>query len=80
MRGHKAYLREKQGCKRIWAFNFTHPFHSMPYKKRLRHLDLWDIRNHDPPQKGSDYILEPVCTELTVAGSDIVKLPENRSD
>lgn len=29
----------------------------------LRHLDLWDFRNHDPPQKISDYILELVCDE-----------------
>jgi len=29
--------------------------------KILRHLDLWDIRNHDPPNKVSDYILELVC-------------------
>ena len=29
----------------------------------LRHLDPWNIRNHDPPQKGSDYILELVCDE-----------------
>ncbi len=27
----------------------------------LRHLDLWDIHNHDPPEKISDYILELVC-------------------
>jgi hypothetical protein len=26
----------------------------------LRHLDLWDTHNHDPPQKVSDYILELV--------------------
>ena len=26
----------------------------------LRHLDLWDIRNHDPPEKVPDYILELV--------------------
>jgi len=33
-------------------------------KKILRHLDLWDVRNHDPPpQKVSDYILELVCDE-----------------
>ena len=32
-------------------------------EKILRHLDLWDIRNHDPPQKVSDYILELVCDE-----------------
>ncbi|MCF7889585.1 MAG: hypothetical protein K9L78_05640 [Victivallales bacterium] len=30
-------------------------------EKILRHLGLWDIRNHDPPQKVSDYILELVC-------------------
>ena len=30
-------------------------------EKILHHLDLWDIRNHDPPQKVSDYILELVC-------------------
>jgi len=31
----------------------------------LRHLDLWDIRNHglDPPQKVPDDILELVCAE-----------------
>ena len=29
-------------------------------EKILRHLDLWDVRNHDPPQKVSDYILELV--------------------
>ncbi|MFO7620953.1 MAG: hypothetical protein R6W81_06750 [Bacteroidales bacterium] len=27
----------------------------------LRHLDRWDVRNQDPPQKVSDYILELVC-------------------
>jgi hypothetical protein len=27
----------------------------------LCHLKLWDVRNHDPPQKVSDYILELVC-------------------
>jgi hypothetical protein len=27
----------------------------------LRHLDIWDIRNHGPPEKVSDYILELVC-------------------
>jgi hypothetical protein len=32
-------------------------------EKILRHLDLWDVRNHDPPQKISDYILELVCDE-----------------
>ena len=32
-------------------------------EKILRHLDLWDIRNHAPPQKVSDYILELVCDE-----------------
>jgi hypothetical protein len=32
-------------------------------EKILRHLDLWDIRNHNPPQKVSDYILELVCDE-----------------
>ncbi len=32
-------------------------------EKILRHLDLWDIRNHDPPDKISDYILELVCDE-----------------
>ena len=32
-------------------------------EKILRHLDLWDVRNHDPPQKVSDYILELVCDE-----------------
>jgi len=32
-------------------------------EQRLRHLDLWDIRNHDPPQKVPDYILELVCAE-----------------
>ncbi len=26
----------------------------------LRHLDLWDIRSHDPPEKVPDYILELV--------------------
>jgi len=32
--------------------------------KILKHLDLWDIRNHDPPpQKVSDYVLELVCDE-----------------
>ena len=30
----------------------------------LRHLNLWDVRNHDPPQKVSDYILELVCDEI----------------
>ncbi len=30
-------------------------------EKILRHLDLWDIRNHDPPKKISNYILEWVC-------------------
>jgi hypothetical protein len=30
-------------------------------EKILRHLGHWDIRNHDPPQKVSDYILELVC-------------------
>jgi len=29
----------------------------------LRHLDLWDIRNHDPSQKISAYILELACEE-----------------
>jgi len=29
----------------------------------LRHLNLWDVRTHDPPQKGFDYILELVCDE-----------------
>ncbi|OGR23721.1 MAG: hypothetical protein A2277_13145 [Desulfobacterales bacterium RIFOXYA12_FULL_46_15] len=29
-------------------------------EKILRHLDLWYTRNHDPPQKVSDYILELV--------------------
>ncbi|MFA5904505.1 MAG: transposase [Desulfobacula sp.] len=32
-------------------------------EKILGHLDLWDVRNHDPPQKVSDYILELVCDE-----------------
>ncbi len=32
-------------------------------EKILRQLDFWDIRNHDPPQKVSDYILELVCNE-----------------
>ena len=32
-------------------------------EKILRHLDLWDIRNHDPPKKISNYILELVCDE-----------------
>jgi uncharacterized protein YbaR (Trm112 family) len=32
-------------------------------EKILRHLGLWDVRNHDPPQKVSDYILELVCDE-----------------
>ena len=32
--------------------------------KILKHLDLWDVRNHDPPpQKVSDYVLELVCDE-----------------
>ncbi|EMS77964.1 IS91 family transposase [Desulfotignum phosphitoxidans] len=30
-------------------------------EKILRHLDLWDIHNHDPPQKVFDYILDLVC-------------------
>jgi hypothetical protein len=30
-------------------------------EKILRHLVLWDIRNHEPPQKVSNYILELVC-------------------
>jgi len=30
-------------------------------EKILHHLVLWDTRNHDPPQKVSDYILELVC-------------------
>ena len=29
----------------------------------LRHLNFWDVRNHDPPQKVSNYILELVCNE-----------------
>ncbi|MFH1154878.1 MAG: hypothetical protein V1793_13775 [Pseudomonadota bacterium] len=37
-------------------------------EKILRHLDLWDIRNHDPPQKVSDCILELVYDK---AGSQI---------
>jgi len=32
-------------------------------EKILRHLDLWDVRNHDPPQEVPDYILELVCDE-----------------
>ena len=32
-------------------------------EKILCHLDLWDIRNHDPPQKVSDHILELVSDE-----------------
>jgi hypothetical protein len=32
-------------------------------EKILRHLDIWDIRNHDPPDKVSDYILQLVCDE-----------------
>ncbi len=32
-------------------------------EKILRHLDLWDIRNYDPPKKISNYILEWVCDE-----------------
>ncbi len=32
-------------------------------EKILRHLDLWDVRNHDPPQRVSDYILEIVCDD-----------------
>ena len=32
-------------------------------EKILGHLDLWDIHNHDPPQKVSDYILELFCDE-----------------
>ena len=32
-------------------------------EKILRHLDLWGVRNHNPPQKVSDYILELVCGE-----------------
>jgi len=40
-------------------------------EKILRHLDLWDVRNHGPPQKVSDYILELVCNE---AGSQIPEL------
>ena len=31
--------------------------------KILKHLELWDVRNHDPPQKISEYILELVCDE-----------------
>jgi len=32
--------------------------------KILKHLNLWDIRNHDPPlQKVADYVLELVCDE-----------------
>jgi len=39
-------------------------FNALDWLARLlRHLDLWDIRNHDPPQKVSDYILELVCDE-----------------
>ena len=34
-----------------------------PIEKILRHLSLWDVRNHDLPQKVSDYILELVCDE-----------------
>ncbi|MBU1344040.1 MAG: hypothetical protein KKE44_26625 [Proteobacteria bacterium] len=30
----------------------------------LKHLDLWDIRNHNPPQKVTDYILELVCDKI----------------
>ncbi len=30
-------------------------------EKILRHLGLWDIRIHDPPEKVSDYIFEWVC-------------------
>jgi hypothetical protein len=32
-------------------------------KKILCHLDLWDVRNHDPPQKGTIYFPEPVYRE-----------------
>ncbi len=32
-------------------------------EKILRHLELWDIHNHDPPEKVSDYVLEWVCDE-----------------
>jgi hypothetical protein len=27
-------------------------------EKILRHLGLWDIRNHDPPLKKSEYVSE----------------------
>ncbi|MFH1154828.1 MAG: IS91 family transposase, partial [Pseudomonadota bacterium] len=40
-------------------------------EKILRHLDLWDSRNHDPPQKVSDCILELVYDK---AGSQIPEL------
>ena len=32
-------------------------------EKMLRHPGLWDIHNHDPPQKVSDYIPDLVCDE-----------------
>jgi len=35
----------------------------LDHRKILRHLDLWDVHNHEPPQKVSDYILELVCDE-----------------
>ncbi|MFH1152264.1 MAG: hypothetical protein V1793_00490 [Pseudomonadota bacterium] len=42
-------------------------------EKILRHLDLRDIRNHDPPENVSDYLLEFVDkTEVSpsVSGED----------
>jgi len=51
-----------QGSMKIISFIEEHGV----IEKILRHLDLWDVRNHDPPhhdptQKVSDYILDLVC-------------------
>lgn len=37
---------------------------------RLKHLNLWDIRNHDPPEKKPVYIPELTYTEDSTEDSD----------
>ncbi len=37
--------------------------------KTLKHMDLWDIRNHDPPEKEPVYIPELTYAEDTDYGN-----------
>jgi hypothetical protein len=45
-------------------------------EKILRHLNLWDIHNHDPPQKVSDYILDLVCARPSGYDEADSRIPE----